>query len=194
MKRPWYLCDRCHQGQFPADDALDVKDTDFSPGVRRMQAMVGQGSAFDHGREQIGLLAGLEVTAKSGERTAEAIGADMAAGEQHEIRKAVPLDLPVIIGKPIPVLYVEMDGTGVPVVKNETEGRKGKTDGLPAPTREVSWDASSPQPRGIKKATRSAIRIRLLIRELLRRPKSSASVFIRKPGIVAGAARKRKSS
>jgi hypothetical protein len=25
-----------------------------------------------------------------------------------------------------------MDGTGVPVVKKETEGRKGKLDGLPA--------------------------------------------------------------
>jgi len=30
-----------------------------------------------------------------------------------------------------------MDGTGVPVVNKETEGRKGKTDGLPAHTREV---------------------------------------------------------
>ena len=34
-------------------------------------------------------------------------------------------------------LYVQMDGTGVPVVKKETEGRKGKTDGQPAHTREV---------------------------------------------------------
>jgi len=30
-----------------------------------------------------------------------------------------------------------MDGTGVPVVKKETEGRRGKTDGQPAHTREV---------------------------------------------------------
>ena len=137
MNRPWYLCDRCHKGQFPADEALDVKDTDFSPGVRRMQAMVGQEAPFDHGREQMKVLAGLEVTAKSVERTAEAIGTDIAAGEQCEIRKAVQLDLPVIIGEPIRILYVQMDGTGVPVVKKETEGRKGKTDGQPAHTREV---------------------------------------------------------
>jgi hypothetical protein len=87
MNRLWYLCDRCHQGQFPADEALDVKGTDFSPGVRRMQAMVGQESPFDHGREQMRVLAGLEVTAKSIERAAEAIGADIAAGEQREIAK-----------------------------------------------------------------------------------------------------------
>ena len=36
-----------------------------------------------------------------------------------------------------PVLYVQMDGTGVPVVKKETLGRAGKIDGQPAHTREV---------------------------------------------------------
>ena len=135
LLRPWYLCPHCHHGQFPVDRQLDVENRDFSPGVRRMQARVGSAAPFDHGREQLKLLAGLEVTAKSVERTAEAIGFDIAAGEQREIRKAVQLDLPVIVGKPIPVLYVEMDGTGVPVVKKETEGRKGKTDGQPAHTR-----------------------------------------------------------
>ena len=137
MERPWYLCAHCHEGQFPADEALDVKGTDFSPGVRRMQAMVGQEAPFDHGRGQMKVLAGLEVTAKSVERTAEAIGADIAAGEQREIRKAIQLDLPVIVGEPIPILYIQMDGTGVPVVKKETEGRKGRNTGQPAHTREV---------------------------------------------------------
>jgi hypothetical protein len=137
MKRPWYLCPHCHQGQFPADAELDIEHTDFSPGVRRMQALVGQEAPFDHGREQMKVLAGLEVTAKSVERTAEAIGADIAEDEQRAIRRAVQLDLPIIIGKPIPFLYVQMDGTGVPVVKKETQGRKGKTDGQPAHTREV---------------------------------------------------------
>jgi len=79
------------------------------------------------------LLAGLEVTAKSVERTAEAIGADIAAGEQREIGKAVQLDLPVVVGKPIPILYVQMDGTGVPVVKKETEGSQ-RQDRWPAGT------------------------------------------------------------
>ena len=137
LKRPWYLCPNCHNGQFPVDRQLDVENLDCSPGVRRMQALVGQQAPFDHGREQMKMLAGLEITTKSVERTAEAIGVDIAAREQCEIRKAVQLDLPVIIGPPIPILYVQMDGTGVPVVKKETEGRKGKTDGQPAHTREV---------------------------------------------------------
>jgi len=137
VERPYYLCPRCHQGQFPADLELDIVDAESSPGVRRMQALVGQEAPFDHGREQMKVLAGLEVTAKAVERTAEAIGSDIAQREQQEIRRAVQLDLPIVVGKPIPVLYIQMDGTGVPVVKKETEGRKGKTDGQPAHTREA---------------------------------------------------------
>jgi hypothetical protein len=137
ISRPWYLCPHCHEGQFPTDAELDIENTEFSPGVRRMHALVGQQAPFDHGREQMKVLAGLEVTAKSVERVAEAIGSEIAESEQREIRKAVQLDLPVIIGEPVPILYVQMDGTGVPVVKKETGGRKGKTDGQPAHTREV---------------------------------------------------------
>jgi hypothetical protein len=137
VSRPYFLCPQCHQGQFPADAQLDCVHTEFSPGVRRMQALVGQDASFDQGREQMKLLAGLEVTTKSVERVAEAIGADIAQQEQHQINRALQLDLPLIVGEPIPILYVQMDGTGVPVVKKETVGRPGKLDGLPAHTREV---------------------------------------------------------
>ena len=137
VSRPYYLCGHCHQGQFPADVELDIENTEFSPGVRRMHALVGQDAPFDHGREQMKVLAGLEVTTKSVERIAEAIGEDIAQREREQMQKTIQLDLPVIVGKPVPVLYVEMDGTGVPVVKKETVGRQGKTDGQPAHTREV---------------------------------------------------------
>lgn len=137
VARPYYLCPHCHQGQFPADVELDIPDTEFSPGVRRRQAMVGQEVPFDHGRQQMNLLADLEVTTQGVERTAEAVGNDLARREQEEIHQAVQLDLPAVVGEPIPVLYVEMDGTGVPVGKKETLGRQGKKEGQPAHTREV---------------------------------------------------------
>jgi hypothetical protein len=137
ISRPYYLCPRCHAGQFPVDVELDVLNTEFSPGVRRMQALVGQEVPFHQGREQMKVLAGLEVTAKSVERTAEAIGADIAQRQQEEIQQALQLDLPVMAGEPIPILYVQMDGTGVPMVKKETLGRQGKMEGQPAHTREV---------------------------------------------------------
>jgi hypothetical protein len=83
------------------------------------------------------------------ERAAEGIGADIAQRERGKIAKVLPIDLPLVAGAPIPILYVQMDGTGVPVVKKETVGRPGKIEGQPAHTREVklgcvftqtSWD------------------------------------------------------
>ena len=150
VTRPYYLCSHCHNGQFPADVELDIENTAYSPGVRRMLAVVGQEAPFDHGRQQMKSLADLEVTSKAVERIAESIGADIAAREQQQIQQAVQLDLPIVIGKPVPILYVLLDGTGVPVVKKETEGRVGKTAGEPAHTREAKlgcvftqtkWDA-----------------------------------------------------
>ena len=137
IERAYYVCPHCHQGQSPRDRELDVEGTQCSPGVRRMMALVGSQVSFDHGREQLELLAGLEVTAKAVERHAEAIGADIAAGEQAEIQRAKQLDLPEVCAPSVPVFYIEMDGTGVPVAKVETEGRAGKLEGQPAHTREV---------------------------------------------------------
>lgn len=137
LRRPYYLCGHCGAGQFPADTELDVENTSKSPGVRRMLAMVGQDAPFDHGRQQLELLAGLQMTAKEVERTAEAIGEDIVARDEQQIHRAMQLDLPIVVGEPVPILYVQMDGTGVPVVKTETAGRPGKAEGQPAHTREA---------------------------------------------------------
>ena len=82
VSRPYYLRPHCHRGQFPVDVERDIENTESSPGVRRMRAVVGQEGPFDHGREQMQVLAGLEVATKAVERTAEAIGDDIARGEQ----------------------------------------------------------------------------------------------------------------
>ena len=142
VSRPYYLCPHCHSGRFPVDIELDVENTEMSPGVRRMMAVVGQDGPFDQGRRQMELLAGLKVTTKAVERTAEAIGADIDAHRQQEIQRTIRGEFPMApSGPPIPILYVEIDGTGVPVVKKETVGRKGKTDGQPAHTREAKLGA-----------------------------------------------------
>lgn len=137
FERAYYVCPQCHRGHSPRDRELDVERTAYSPGVRRMLALVGSDSSFDQACEKLEQLTGLEVTAKAVERHAEAIGAEIEACEQIEIQRAKQLDLPQVCTPAVPVLYIEMDGTGVPVVKAETEGRAGKAEGQPAHTREV---------------------------------------------------------
>ena len=137
IERPYYVCAHCHRGHCPRDAELDLVGTQYSPGVRRMMAVVGSDSSFDQGREQLELLAGLEVTTQAVERQTEAIGADVAQQEQAKVQRAVQLDLPQILGPKVPVLYVEMDGTQVPMVRSELEGRRGRIEGQPPRTREV---------------------------------------------------------
>jgi len=138
MLRAYYWCSHCRQGQFPADMARDIEGTEFSPGVRRMLALVGsECSSFDHGRQQMDLLADLEVTAKAVERVTEMIGTDIAHRQQEAIRQTMQLELPVAVGQAIEKIYIQMDGTGLPMVARETEGRKGKGEDGRAHTREA---------------------------------------------------------
>jgi len=140
IERSYYYCPQCQRGQCPRDRELSIEDTDYSPGVRRMLAAVGSETSFDRGRVQLELLAGLTVTRKAVERHAEAIGEDIAQREQVQIQRALQLDLPVVMGPRIPILYIEMDGTSVPVVPAETQGRQGK-NGDQAHSREVKLGA-----------------------------------------------------
>ncbi len=140
--------------RYATDSELDIVNSGFSPGVGGMQALVGQQSSFDQGRRELQLLASIDVTPKAVERSAEAIGSDIAQGDQEEIDRALQLQLPRPVrpleanlaassplgretGPKVPALYILMDGTGVPVRKSETECRQGKKQGQPARTREV---------------------------------------------------------
>ena len=138
VSRPYYWCPTCHAGQFPADRELDIENTEFSPGVRRMQALVGQAAPFDQGREQTESSGGLggdrEIRGAYGGGPRRRYRSARAEGDAS---KPCQLPLPAVAGEPIPILYVQMDGTGIPVVKKETVGRQGKIAGQPAHTREV---------------------------------------------------------
>jgi len=136
LRRPYPVCADCSKGQYPADVELGVAGLESSPGVRRMEAVVGSEMPFAPGCEPMKLLAGLDVTAKAIERAAEAIGTQIGQRDEQEIGRAKQLVLPVIGKQNIPKMYVLMDGVQVPVVAPETEGRAGRIEGQRAHTRE----------------------------------------------------------
>ena len=137
--RAYYLCSECRAGQSPMDKELDIEKTDFSPGVRRMMALVGHDAPFDSGRQQMQTLAGLKVTAKAVERTAEAIGTDIARWRKGQMQEIMRLDWATRVeeGEKIPLMYIEMDGTGVPIVSWEIDRSKPGKQGEVARTREA---------------------------------------------------------
>jgi hypothetical protein len=133
-------CDSCAKRRVPEDRVLDVEGTGFSPGMRRMMAKTGAMLCFDKARGLLWDLAGVRVTDKEVERVAERIGADIQAKEQAQADRILQGHNPECAQAP-KTLYIAPDGTGVPVLKKETEGRKGKgADGV-ARTREAKLGA-----------------------------------------------------
>jgi uncharacterized protein (DUF433 family) len=107
-------------------------------------------------------------------RTAESIGTDIAAQEQAEIARAKQLVLPVVSKQSIPKLYVLMDGTGVPVVAAETEGRTGKIAGAARPYAGVQTGLClHPNQRRCRRQTGSRSRLHYLCRSHLLMPEPS---------------------
>jgi hypothetical protein len=138
VRRAYYHCDLCGEGIVPKDLALDIEDTGFSPSVRRMMGQVGGKEAFDDGRKDLEILAGVMVTTKAVERGSESIGKKIEQQNQREQKHALSGKVVPFISKAsIPNLYIAVDGTGIPIVKRETEGRKGKDENEQAKTREA---------------------------------------------------------
>lgn len=135
--RSAFACPRCGARRYPGDEALDVVDTAFSPGLRRMMARAGSRETFKEAREDLKVYAGVTVSPKSVERVAEAVGADLEAWAERERQALRRRDAPACPLPALATLYIELDGTGIPVVKAEREGRKGKQKDGSAKTREA---------------------------------------------------------
>ena len=136
VKRAYYHCEQCQQGVIPKDHNLDIVDTSFSPGVRRMMGQVGGKEPFEEGRSDLENLAGVWVKTKAVERVSQAIGHKQIE-TVFERERELALSDKVVPLKAVPTLYIAIDGTGVPVVRRETEGRKGKDETGKAKTREA---------------------------------------------------------
>jgi hypothetical protein len=102
VRRPYYHCAHCSTGQHPVDCELGIAGLESSPGVRRMEAVVGSGMPFVPACEPMKVLAGLEVPAKAIERAAESIGEAIVARDRQEIDRAKQLVLPIVPRQNIP--------------------------------------------------------------------------------------------
>src|ERR1700681_974888 len=130
LERAYYHCSSCGHGFCPRDEHLGIENTSLSPALTRMIGTVGAMVSFQEGGELLTELAGVAVDAKQVERTAEALGKEIAEDERLH---SEPLD-----SLPLPrTLYLGMDGTGIPLRAEELVGRTGKQPDGSAKTGEV---------------------------------------------------------
>ena len=145
LERACYHCPRCGRGFCPRDRQLGLEKTSMSPAVTRMIGSVAALVSFQESGALLNELAGVPVDAKQVERTAEALGAEIAGDERRDLQPSDHLGLPK-------TLYLGMDGTGIPMRSQELAGRAGKQPDGSAKTREVKlctvWSAEGRDPNG----------------------------------------------
>ena len=143
LERAWYHCESCNAGFSPRDRALGLSGSSLSPAVLRMVALSAAAVSFAEASGLIKELGGLEVGSKQVERYAEALGEAIARDEEQRV------DRGECEGK---TCYMGIDGTGVPMRRRETQGRKGKQADGSAKTREaklaVVWTAEKKDSEG----------------------------------------------
>jgi len=144
LERAYYHCDACDSGFCPRDRALGIEGTSLSPAVTRMVGQTAALVSFAEGSELLGELAGIPVDPKQVERTAEALGRDIAQDERSVVEPSPPC---------APTMHLGMDGTGIPMRAAELTGRAGKQPDGSARTREVRlvtvWSAEGRDDEGI---------------------------------------------
>jgi hypothetical protein len=133
-------CNGCGGWRSPVDVVLGVEGTGFSPGLRRLMSKAGAESCFDRARDFLFDMAGVRVTDKEVERVSEGVGAEILAREEE--KTAAVLSGAAAASEEAPeILYLSADGTGVPALKRETEGRRGKAADGVARSREAKLGA-----------------------------------------------------
>ena len=146
LSRAYYYCQVCETGFCPRDRGLGLHGGSLTPGVLRMVGQVGARVSFEEGHELLAELAGLDVPTKHVERAAEALGREIAQDERHVVETAAADEMVA------PTLYLGMDGTGIPVRKEELVNRPGKQPDGTAKTREVKlvtvWSAEGQDEEG----------------------------------------------
>jgi hypothetical protein len=139
MSRAYYYSQAEGRGFFPQDRTWDVEGNGYSPGIKRLVSRIGGQEAFAQASEDLWELAEVKVSPKEVERLSEEVGEAIRVAEagvrQHVFAGQAPA--PVLSLQPEETVYLEVDGTGVPVVPGETAGRKGKGADGKARTREA---------------------------------------------------------
>jgi hypothetical protein len=128
LERDYYHNPGRHEGHYPADAALGLEEG-CTPALARLMCLEGADeSSYPKAEFHLAEVGGIHIQARRIQRMVQQVG---AAAQQWQEREATPG------GKAVPIMYVSADGTGVPMRKDQLEGRKGKQPDGSAKTRQA---------------------------------------------------------
>jgi len=129
IQRDYYHHEGKGLGHYPFDAALGLEGGK-TPALARLVCLEGADQdSYQQAEEHLKETGGIHISARQIQRLVQQVGAAAQTWQEREALKPLPGS------KPVPVFYVSGDATGVPMRKEELEGRKGKQPDGGAKTR-----------------------------------------------------------
>lgn len=126
--RGYYYNAKTQQGHHPGDLRLGLAGS-YTPALTRLMCLAGaDADSFAQAEEHLLELGGIPMAARQIHRLIQRIGAAVVTWQNRE-RPPEPCGAPV--------MYISVDGTGVPMRRPELAGRKGKQPDGTAKTRQT---------------------------------------------------------
>jgi hypothetical protein len=131
LKRAYYYDPGRDRGHYPADAALGL-EVSYTPALAKLVCLEGADEqTYLKAERHLEQTGGITVSARQIQRVIQRVG---AAAQAWQERPAKPGSCEPDAA---PILYVSADGTGVPMMPEELQGRKGKQPDGKAKTRQV---------------------------------------------------------
>lgn len=130
LRRNYFYQESTGKGRAPLDEALGLING-FSPALVRLTSRAAARMGYENASQDLAALANIKLDGRQIQRLVNLAAPQVA--EQREQVKQTKEASP----DPIPWFYIEVDGTGVPMLKTELIGRSGKQPDGSAKTREV---------------------------------------------------------
>ena len=131
LRRHYFYQPAAETGRFPLDQALGLMHS-FSPALVRLAGLAAAKQGYESASQDLLVQAGVPLEGRQIQRLVNLVAPAVA----HQLDQG-----PKLGATPIPTLYVEVDGTGVPMVTKELAGRAGKQADGSAKTQEAKLGA-----------------------------------------------------
>ncbi|HEX9595519.1 MAG TPA: ISKra4 family transposase [Anaerolineales bacterium] len=120
LERDYYYHEGKDQGHYPADAALGLEGGK-TPALARLACLEGADeSSYQKAEDHLRETGGIHVSARQIQRLVQQVGSAAQSWQQREALVPEPGS------KAVPIMYVSGDASGVPMRKEELEGRAGK--------------------------------------------------------------------
>ena len=129
LERDYYYHEGKKQGHYPADAALGL-EAGHTPALARLVCLEGADEAsFQKAENHLRETGGIHVSGRQIQRLVQQVGEPAQRWQEREAQKPDPQS------KAVPMMYLSGDSSGVPMRKEELEGRTGQQADGSAKTR-----------------------------------------------------------